>query len=132
MRLWQLRTTLVLCASLVLSPWSSPRTADSPEVPVVDAGLGSCAADFTVKDSAGKPIFNAKVSLTIKYGFMSKRKTQVEVGTNSDGKARVTGLPNLPKKPLEFSIKSGTVEATVTDDPSDTCNAAFDVTLKVQ
>jgi len=85
-----------------------------------------------VKDSAGKPIFNAKVSLTIKYGFMSKRKTQVEVGTNSDGKARVTGLPNLPKKPLEFSIKSGTVETTVTDDPSDKCNATFDVTLKVQ
>ncbi|HYL84120.1 MAG TPA: hypothetical protein VE263_07805 [Candidatus Angelobacter sp.] len=106
--------------------------ADSPEIPVVDAGLGSCRADFTVKDGSAKPIYNAKVHTIIKYGFWSKRKTDLEVGTNSDGKASVTGLPNLPKKPIEFSIKSGTVETTVTDDPSDNCKATFDVTLKVQ
>jgi len=53
------------------------------------------------------------------------------VGTNSDGKASVTGLPSLPKRPLEFSIKSGTVEKAVTDDPSENCNAKFDVTLAV-
>ena len=131
MRLWQVRPILFLCAILVLTPFGGAFGADSQEVPVVDAGLGSCRADFLVKDGAGKPIFNAKVSLTIKYGFWSKRKTQVEVGTNSDGKARVTGLPNLPKKPLEFSIKSGTVSTTVTDDPETNCNAVFNVTLTV-
>src|SRR6266851_3364286 len=131
MRLWQVRPILFLCAILVLVPFGGPFGADSPEVPVVDAGLGSCRADFLVKDSAGKPIFNAKVSLTIKYGFLNKRKTQVEVSTNSDGKARVTGLPSLPKKPLEFFIKSGTVSATVTDDPETNCNAVFEVTLTV-
>jgi hypothetical protein len=129
MRLWQIRPVVLLCAILV--SFGGAFAADSPEVPVVDAGLGSCRADFTVKDGAGKPIFNAKVSLTIKYGFLSKRKTQVEVGTNSDGKARVTGLPSLPKKPLEFFIKSGTVSTTVTDDPETNCNAVFEVTLKV-
>jgi hypothetical protein len=82
-----------------------------------------------VKDGSDKPLFNAKISLTIKYGFLSKRKSQVEVGTNSDGKASVTGLPALPKKPLEFSIKSGDVTTTVTDDPSANCNATFNVTL---
>jgi len=106
--------------------------AQSPETPVVDGGLGSCRADFTVKDGSDKPVYNAKIHVTIKYGFLSKRKTELEVGTNSDGKASVTGLPNAPKRPLEFSIKSGTVEKTVTDDPSDNCNAKFDVTLKVQ
>jgi hypothetical protein len=131
MRLWQVRPILILCAILIVVPFSGPFAADSPEVPVVDAGLGSCRADFLVKDSAGKPIFNAKVSLTIKYGFLSKRKTQVEVGTNSDGKARVTGLPSLPKKPLEFFIKSGTVSTSVTDDPETNCNAVFEVTLNV-
>jgi hypothetical protein len=105
--------------------------ANSPEVPVVDAGLGSCRADFTVKDGAGKPVFDAKISLTIKYGFWNKRKTEVTVGTNSDGKARVTGLPDSPKRPLEFSIKSGNVSTTVTDDPSSNCNAVFNVTLTV-
>jgi hypothetical protein len=131
MRLRRFQPRLLLCATLVLIPWGGPITADSPEVPVVDAGLGSCSADFTVKDGAGKPIFNAKISVTIKYGFHSLRKTQLEVGTNSEGKARVTGLPNLPKKPLEFSIKSGTASTTVTDDPSTNCNAVFDVTLTV-
>lgn len=114
---------LLLCGGLF--------AATTPEVPVVDGGLGSCRADFTVNDGSGKPIYNAKIHVTIKYGFFSKRKTELEVGTNSDGKARVTGLPNSPRKPLEFSIKSGTVSTTVTDDPSDNCNATFDVTLKV-
>ncbi len=115
---------LFLCGGLI--------AAQSPEVPVVDGGLGSCRADFTVKDGSDKPIYNAKIHVTIKYGFLSKRKAELEVGTNSDGKARVTGLPNLPKRPLEFSVKSGTVEKMVTDDPSNTCNATFDVTLAVR
>jgi hypothetical protein len=114
---------LLLCGGLI--------AANSPEIPVVDGGLGSCRADFSVKDGAGKPIYNAKIHVTIKYGFLSKRKAELEVGTNSDGKASVTGLPSLPKKPLEFSVKSGTVEKTVTDDPSNNCNATFDVTLSV-
>jgi len=105
--------------------------AQAPQIPVVDGGLGSCRADFTVKDGSDKPIYNAKIHVLIKYGFLSKRKTELEVGTNSDGKASVTGLPSLPKRPLEFSIKSGTVEKAVTDDPSENCNAKFDVTLAV-
>lgn len=129
MRPWRVRIVPSLCAILVLLVCEGATSADSPEVPVVDAGLGSCRADFLVKDGADKPIFNAKISLTIKYGFLSKRKSEVEIGTNSDGKARVTGLPNLPKKPLDFSIKSGDVSTTVTDDPSTNCNAVFNVTL---
>jgi hypothetical protein len=129
MRLWGFRSVLSLCAVLVFMLGEGSSTADSPEVPVVDAGLGSCRADFLVKDDSDKPIFNAKISLTIKYGFLGKRKSEVEIGTNSDGKARVTGLPNLPKRPLDFSIKSGDVTTTVTDDPSINCNAVFNVTL---
>jgi hypothetical protein len=114
---------LALCAAIA---------ADNPlEVPVVDGALGSCKADFTVKDEAGKPIYNAKIHITLKYGFLNKRKTELEVGTNSDGKARVTGLPNLPKRPLEFEIKSGTVSKAVTDDPATTCNAVYEVILSV-
>jgi len=114
---------LALCAPLVAD--------NAPEVPVVDGGLGSCRADFTVKDEAGKPLYNAKINITLRYGFLNKRKTELEVGTNSDGKARVTGLPNLPKKPLEFQIKSGTVSKSVEDDPSTNCNAVYEVTLSV-
>src|SRR5262252_395523 len=103
----------------------------APQIPVVAGALRSCRATFTVKYGSDKPIYNAKVHVLIKYGFFSKRKTELEVGTNSDGKASVTGLPNMPKKPLEFTITSGTVSKNITDDPSDNCNATFDVTLTV-
>ena len=103
----------------------------SPQIPAVDGGLGSCRAEFMVKDGSDKPVYNAKIHVTIKYGFLHKRKAELEVGTNSDGKASVVGLPNMPKKPLEFTIKSGTVSKSVTDDPSDNCNAKYDVTLSV-
>jgi hypothetical protein len=132
MRFAQLRSFRFRCPALFLFVSGALLAANPPEIPVVDGGLGSCRADFTVKDDSGKPIYNAKVSVTIKYGFLNKRKAELEVGTNSDGKASVTGLPNLPKRPLEFSIKSGTAEKTVTDDPSENCNAKFDVTLAVR
>lgn len=127
----QIRSIRFLISALFLALCCALIAANEPEVPVVDGGLGSCRADFTVKDESGKPIYNAKVSVTIKYGFLNKRKTELEVGTNSDGKASVIGLPNLPKKPLEFVIKSGTVTKTITDDPSENCKAKFDVTLSV-
>src|ERR1051325_880522 len=120
-----------LCATFFLFICGGLLAANSPEVPVVDGGLGSCRADFTVKDDSGKPIYNAKVSVTIKYGFLNKRKAELEVGTNSDGKASVTGLPNRSKRTPEFIIKSGTVSKTLTDDPSENCKATFDVTLSV-
>src|SRR6267378_5896151 len=122
----------LLCAISFLTLNAPLLANNSPEVPVVDGGLGSCRADFTVKDEAGKPIYNAKVNVTIKSGFLNRKKTELQVGTNSDGKARVTGLPNLPKKPLEFQIKSGTVSKTITDDPSTNCTAVYEVTLSVR
>jgi len=131
MRFGQLRSFRFLYPALFLFVCGALLAATSPEIPVVDGGLGSCRADFTVKDDSGKPIYNAKVSVTIKYGFLNKRKAELEVVTDSDGKASVTGLPNLPKRPLEFTIKSGTVSKTVTDDPSENCTGTFDVTLSV-
>lgn len=105
--------------------------ANQPDVPTVDAGIGSCRADFTVKDGAGKPLYNAKINITIKYGFMNLHKAQLEAPTNTNGEARFTGLPDFSKKPLKFVISSGTVSKTVTGDPATNCNAQFDVTLSV-
>lgn len=101
------------------------------EVPKIDGSAGTCRADFTVRDGEKKPIYNAQISVQLRYGFMNMRKTDLQVGTNSDGKAQFTGLPNFPKKPLAFHIKSGTVSKTVTDDPSTNCNAVYDVVLTV-
>jgi hypothetical protein len=121
-----------LCAIVFLVFCGSVLASNPPEVPVVDGGAGSCRADFIVKDGAGKPLYNAKINLIFRSGLFNKRKTELEVGTNSDGQARFTGLPNAPKKPLEFQIKSGTVSKSITDDPSTNCNAVYEVTLSVQ
>jgi hypothetical protein len=106
--------------------------ADQHDIPSVSGDAGGCRASFTVHDASKKAIYNAKIDVTIHYGFMNLHKTQLEVATNGDGKARVTGLPNFPKKPLEFVVKSGTISKLVTDDPSANCDAAFDVTLAVR
>ncbi len=104
--------------------------AGTLEVPVINGNLGPCTADFTVTDDANKPIYDAKVRVTIRYGFMSKRKTDLEVGTNGDGKARIEGLPNKVKNPpLEFRVSSGEQSKTVTADPAVDCHPSFTVAL---
>ena len=110
---------------------SQQAATKAQEIPKIDGGVGACRADFTVRDGEKKPIYNAQISVQLRYGFMNMRKTDLQVGTNSDGKARFTGLPNFPKKPLAFHIKSGTVSKTVTDDPETNCNAVYDVVLTV-
>jgi hypothetical protein len=131
MKIFQARQFGMLCAIIFLAVCGAAVAAQAPEVPSIDGGIGPCRADFTVKDGSGKALYNAKINVVLKYGFMNMRKTDLEVGTNSDGKARFTGLPNFPKKPLAFHVKSGTGSRTVTDDPSTNCNAVFDVTLTI-
>lgn len=129
----KVRSIRLLSAIIFLAPCAPllANTNNSTEVPVVDGGIGPCKADFTVKDEAGKPLYDAKIKVTLRWGFFNKRKTDLEIGTNGDGKARIIGLPDSPKKPLEFQIKSGTVTRSVEDDPSTNCTAVYDVTLSV-
>jgi len=131
MRIPRVHSFSFLLAIIFLVPCASFAGNTSPEVPVVDGGIGPCRADFTVKDEAGKPIYDAKIKVTLRYGIFNKRKMDLEIGTNSDGKARIIGLPDSPKKPLEFQIKSGTVSKSVEDDPSANCMAVYEVTLSV-
>ena len=119
--------TLALLAGASLGYARSPAAV---EVPVIKGDLGPCSADFTVLDSNGKPLYDAKIHVTILYGFMNKRKTDLEIGTNSDGKARFEGLPDrLKKPPLEFRIRGGDLTKSVTQDPATDCHATFNVLL---
>ena len=118
-------------AAQTQSAQTSTSQAATPQVPKIDGGVGACTANFTVHDGAGKPLYNAQISVQLRYGFMNMRKTDLQVGTDSNGKANFTGLPNFPKKPLEFHIKSGTVSKTVIDDPESNCVATFDEVLTV-
>jgi hypothetical protein len=118
---------IVLCAAAASG---HALYAGAVEVPVIKGDLGPCSADFTVLDSRNKPVYDAKIHVTVLYGFMNKRKSDLEIGTNSDGKARIEGLPDkLKKPPLEFRIRGGDSEKSVTQDPATLCHASFNVQL---
>ena len=119
-------------AILLLLAGAGRVEAKTADVPVGQAELGPCSADFTVKDSSNKPIYDARINVIIRYGFMSLRKLEIEVGTNNNGKARFEGLPAKAKKPIEFTIRSGKRTKTVTYDPGAQCHASFTVTLGTQ
>jgi len=111
--------------------FSQTRSAPDPKaVPVLDGGIGPCSADFTVNDPAGTPVYAAKVKVHISYGFMNARKLDLELGTNIDGKARFTGLPDRLKHGLYFHASESDRAGEAFDDPADTCKAQFTITLQ--
>jgi hypothetical protein len=127
-----LLSALLIAAALSISAaaQTSPAQPDPKSVPVVDGGVGPCSADFTVNDEAGKPVYAAKIKVHIAYGFMYARKLDLEVGTNIDGKARLTGFPERVKNGLFFEASEGDRTAEAFDDPATTCKAQFTVVLR--
>ena len=93
---------LLIAAVLAVATLTAQSPAD-PQLAVISARLGDCSADFTVRDVDGKPIYAAIVHVRIRYGFMGVKRMDLEVGTNSEGQARVEGLP-AKGKPLTYDI----------------------------
>jgi hypothetical protein len=123
----------LLAVALSISAFSQTTTAPSPDpksIPVVDGAIGPCSADFTVTDAAGAPVYAAQIKVHIAYGFMSAHKLDLEVGTNSAGKARFTGLPDRLKRGLYFEASEGDRAAEAFDDPAISCKAQFTVALR--
>ncbi len=121
---------VLLCAGPIALSQSASPAVDPHSIPVVDGGLGPCTADFVINDGAGSPVYAAKVKVHIAYGFMSAHKLDLEVGTNADGKARFTGLPNRLKRGLFFQADEGDRTGNAFDDPSNTCKAQFTIALQ--
>ncbi len=106
------------------------QAAATPDVTLMKANLGgSCTADFTVKDADGKPVYAALVHVKIRYGFAGVKHADLEIGTSSDGKARVEGLPDKAR-PMTWEVKKDEKTAEVTQDVADKCRATFDVTVR--
>ena len=108
-------------------PW--PQAAGGADIPVVSGGAGFCAADFVVRDPSGKGIYNAKINIQLRYGFMGLHRIDATVGTNSDGKARIEGLPEQIKKTAEFTISHGDQTKSFPYDPLTDCHPHHEVTL---
>lgn len=107
-----------------------PQTAGGSDVPVVKGGAGSCTADFVVKDASGKGIYDAKIEILIKYGTFGLHKLDATVGTNSDGKGRIEGLPEHIRKTAEFKISHGGQTKTLPFDPESDCHPRPEVVLE--
>ena len=100
------------------------------DVTLMKAGLGgSCSADFSVKGADGKPVYAATVHVKVRYGFAGVKRADLEVGTSSEGKARIEGLPDKAK-PMTYDVKKDEKRVDVTQDVADMCHATFDVTLR--
>ena len=126
-----LSTLFVIALSVpAFSQTTATPAADPKSVPVVDGGIGPCSADFTVTDTAGAPVYAAKIKVHIAYGFMYARKLDLEVGTNADGKARIAGFPERVKHGLFFEASEGDRTAEAFVDPATTCKNQFTVVLR--
>jgi hypothetical protein len=109
---------------------AADNSADPHSVPAVNADLGSCSMEFTVKDKSGKPVYAAKVRVHIAYGFVSAHKLDLEVGTNIDGKARFEGLPSKVKRPLRYEAFEGDRQGMAVYDPADNCKAEKEMLIE--
>lgn len=112
----------LLMLSMVVFGYGAALYASEAKIAAVDAGIGPCAVEVTVTDAKSQPVYDAKIRAHIAYGFMSIRKLDLEVGTNTDGKARFTGLPAKLKQPLSFHASQGEREGFATYTPSRTCS----------
>jgi hypothetical protein len=123
--------SLLFAAIMILTATSfaRPQAPNSADVPVVKGGAGPCSADFAVSDPSGKGVYDAKIAIQIKYGFMGLHKLDLMVGTNFEGKARVEGLPEQIKGSAEFKISHAEQNKTVAYDPTSDCHPRHEITL---
>jgi hypothetical protein len=125
---WLAALILVVAAPFASRAFAAPQ-ASAADVPVVRGGAGSCSADFVVSDASGKGIYDAKIEIQIRYRFGGFHRLDATVGTNSNGQARVEGLPEQIKNTAQFTVSHGGQTKTVPYDPQADCHAHHEVTL---
>ena len=100
-------STALLLFSLFLF-YAKPGNAQSSTAAVppteISAELGTCSALINVTGADSKPIYNAKVTTRIRYGFMGAKKLDLETYTSANGQVKIVGLPEVPKKPVYIYI----------------------------
>lgn len=104
--------------------------AQPEEVPVTDAEAGPCSIELIVSGTDTKPVYAARIDYKTAYGFMGTHKLDMTVYTNSQGRARFTGIPaRVRKPPIEFRASKGDLVGLATMDPATECQATHDIML---
>ena len=129
-RSW-VRCGIVLLVVTVSVPlWSEkPEAPTAQPVPVINGDAGPCSVEITVNDGAGNPVYAAKIRVHVSHGFLGLRKTDLEIGTNADGKAKFIGLPNDRDEVLTLRASKGKKKGTAVYDPTKTCEAKHFIVL---
>ena len=125
-----LSTFAAMILALPMLAAQSSSKIDPHTIPVIDGSIGPCSADFTVTDAGGVPVYDAKIRVHIAYAFLNTHKLDLEVGTNIDGRASVTGLPDRIKHGFYFHASQGDRSGEAFDDPANTCKAKFSIVLQ--
>jgi hypothetical protein len=129
-------TALLVIAGFiaVAAPCLQAGAAQSAPAPVppteISADLGTCSALFNVTGPDSKPIYNAKVSTRVRYGFMGTKRLDLETFTSANGQVKITNLPEVPKKPIFIYVSQDDKLQIVEFKPDVHCRATFDVVLK--
>ena len=125
-------TALLLFSLLIF--YTQPGSAQSGTAAAapteISAELGTCSALINVTGADSKPVYNAKVTARIRYGFMGAKKLDLETYTSASGQAKIVKLPEVPKKPIYIYISKDDKLEIVEFMPDVHCRATFDVQLK--
>ena len=122
----------LLCSAQGSAAQAQPpvQTQSPDQIPVTDGQSGPCSIEFTISGTDDKPIFSARVDVHIEYGFGGLHKLDMGVYTNTQGKARFTGIPAKVKHPpIEFHASKGNLVGVATMDPVAECQAKHDIML---
>lgn len=124
---------LLLALTLMLALQTGTAAQDNAEAhqaPIIDGGIGSCSVQFEVTDTSQKPVYAAKVSVRLAYGFMKMHKLDLQAATNIDGKVRFVGLSAKATQPLEFHARKNDAEGVAVVDLSKDCKSEHTIVLQ--
>ncbi len=113
------------------SPNQQQNAQSSPadKVPEISGNLGGCSVEVRVIDSAGKPVYGAQVSVHMRYGFGGFHRLDLQIGTNSEGRARFVGLTERARMPLSFYADFHGRETVVPVDLRQNCHQKQDAAI---
>lgn len=121
-------SAFVLSAIVAVPSFTASQDKTPPSE--ISADLGPCSALITVTDADAKPVYGAKMTARVQYGFAGVKKLDLEAYTGADGKVKITRLPESLKKPMIIHIGKDDKADQVEFKPNIHCNATFDVVLK--
>jgi hypothetical protein len=123
-----------LLTFVLLAFYSQPGRAQSgaPDVTPteISAELGGCSALINVTGADSKPVYSAKISARIHYGFAGLKKVDLETFTSAKGQAKIVKLPEVPKKPIYIYVSKDDKTESVEFTPDVHCQGTYDVVLK--